>query len=195
MKMKKLFTMVLTVAMVATMALSLTGCQSEPSAAESTGIYLSNNNLTYSNMLPTYNYFSASAIGQSLETFSDSTYCLTVNRITFSNISLGPDVPTGEETWNDRGQTVQKYYGTFTEEADSESRIITLGKPSRVEYGSFGIPYLNSATATTEDTIPQSQGDPIPATDYLNDMLNNFPADTTVMVSLGSGTFDQVSMD
>lgn len=188
-KMKKLVAVLLAIMM----CMGMTACGS--SEAASTGVYLSENDLSYSNFLPNYNYFSSTITTQTLETFEDNTYCLTVNKVSFSNISMGPDVATGEETWNDRGQTTEKYYGTFTEESDEENRVITLAKPTKMEYGKFGAPYMNSESVTEDVMIEQLGGDPVSATEYLNGLMEKFPEDAVVMVSISAGTFEQVSFE
>ena len=76
MKLKKALIAALSVTVVMAAALCMAAC--DGGAATQTGAYLSENNLTYSNFLPQYNYFTATSTTQQLDTFDDDTYCLAV---------------------------------------------------------------------------------------------------------------------
>lgn len=174
-------------ACLATSAFAMSACGAP--AAETTGLYMSNNKMTWSNMLPTYNYFTLSYSTEQIETLSDGTYVLTLNTVTYSNISVGPNVPNGEETGNDRGQTTTKYYGTY-EAADDEGDInLTLSAPTRVVYQSAQNPAMDSSVTYSEDqTITPQSGDPIPYNDYVANILKKFNG-ASVYVSGPTATF------
>lgn len=197
MKLKKALIAALSVTVVAAAALSMAACGG--GSATQTGAYLSENNLTYRNMLPQYNYFYAVSTTQQLDTFDDDTYCLTITTSMYSNISLGPDVPTGQETWNDRGQTITRYYGSCTVEADPSDEtlsFVTISTPTRVVYSSFGSQYFDTAnwTQAMTDATAGEDGSTMDGTAYLASRVENFPASgIEIMVNLSMCTFYQVS--
>lgn len=197
MKLKKALIAALSATVVMAAALGMAAC--DGGAATQTGAYLSENNLTYSNFLPQYNYFTATSTTQQLDTFDDDTYCLTITTSTYSNIKLGPDVPTGEETWNDRGQTITRYYGTCTVEADPSDEtlsFVTISTPTRVVYSSFGSQYFDTDnwTQTMTDATAGEDGSTMDAAAYLTSKVENFPASgIEIMVNLSMYSFDQVS--
>ena len=148
MKLKKLVVAAACAAAAVIATVSLAACSG---GATLTGEYLSNNSYSYANMRPLYNYYYVTFSGQTLETYSDGTYCLTVNEIMYSNVSFGPDVANGKETANDRGQKVIKYYGTFTQESDPSDEtltFITINVPERVVFASSGYPTLDTSNWT-----------------------------------------------
>ena len=159
MKLKKLVVAAACAAAAVIATASLAACSG--GGATLTGEYLSNNTYEYQNfatgMPPemTFNYYYATYKAQTLETYSDGTYCLTMNEIMFSNVNFGPDVANGKETANDRGQKVTKYYGTFTQEIDPDDdtlAFVTINTPTRVVFASSGYPTLDTANWTEEMT-------------------------------------------
>mgnify|MGYP001623687181 FL=1 len=210
MKLKKLVVAAACAAAAVIATVSLAACSG--GGATLTGEYLSNNSYSYANMLPTYKYYYVTFSGQALETYSDGTYCLTVNEIMYSNVSFGPDVPSGSETANDRGQKVTKYYGTFTQEVDPSDEtlaFITINVPERVVFASSGYPTLDTAnwtdamTQSAVDLAAQPQGGlgvsvnedgTITADMVLEGKTEGFKAEgIEIMVTLNDGKFTQVS--
>ena len=210
MKLKKLVVAAACAAAAVIAAASLAACSG--GSATLTGEYLSNNEYSYTNMLPDYEYYFVAFSGQTLETYSDGTYCLTVNEIMYSNVSFGPDVPTDQATANDRGQKVTKYYGTFTQEVDPDDdtlAFVTINTPTRVVFASSGYPTLDTANWTEEMTesavnlAEQSQGGlgvavneegVITAEMVLEGKTEGFKAEgIEIMVTLNDGKFTQVS--
>ena len=210
MKIKKLIVAVACATAAVAAAAMLSACSG--GSATSTGTYLSENELTYSNMLPQYNYFFATSTTQQLDTYSDNTYCLTITTSTYSNISLGPDVATGDETWNDRGQTITRFYGSCTVEADPSDdtlSFVTISAPERVVFASFGSVTLDTdnwteamtEAATTLASNPQGglgiqleEGETVSADMLLEAKVGEFPTDgIEIMVNLSACSFDQVS--
>lgn len=203
-KTKKLWLTILGAALSAVMLFGVAACGNSESAATLTGTYMSENKITYMNMLPTYNYYTLNSTTQQLETFDDNTYCLTVTVHSYSNVSFGPDVATGQETWNDRGQTVTKYYGTCTSQLDaedSELMFVTIAKPTRMVYAARGSQYFDTANWTQDMTDRASKKDSdgnvtetVDAAAYLNAKVENFAAEgIEIMVTLSSGNFDAVT--
>ena len=210
MKLKKLVVAAACAAAAVIAAASLAACSG--GSATLTGEYLSNNEYSYTNMLPDYEYYFVAFSGQTLETYSDGTYCLTVNEIMYSNVSFGPDVANGKETANDRGQKVTKYYGTFTQEVDPDDdtlAFVTINTPTRVVFASSGYPTLDTANWTEEmtqsavDLAAQPQGGlgvavneegVITADMVLAGKTEGFKAEgIEIMVTLNDGKFTQVS--
>lgn len=210
MKLKKLVVAAACAAAAVIATVSLAACSA--GGATLTGEYLSNNSYSYANMRPTYNYYYVTFSGQTLETYSDGTYCLTVNEIMYSNVSFGPDVANGKETANDRGQKVTKYYGTFTQESDPSDEtltFITINVPERVVFASSGYPTLDTSnwteamTQSAVDLAAQPQGGlgvsvnedgTITADMVLEGKTEGFDAEgIEIMVTLNDGKFTQVS--
>lgn len=210
MKIKKLIVAVACATAAVAAAAMLSACSG--GGATSTGTYLSENELTYANMLPQYNYFFATSTTQQLDTYSDNTYCLTITTSTYSNISLGPDVATGDETWNDRGQTITRFYGSCTVETDPSDdtlSFVTISAPERVVFASFGSLTLDTSNWTDEMTeaattlasnpqgglgIQLEEGETVSADMLLEAKVGEFPTDgIEIMVNLSACSFDQVS--
>lgn len=210
MKIKKLIVAVACATAAVAAAAMLSACSG--GGVTSTGTYLSENELTYTNMLPKYNYFFATSTTQQLDTYSDNTYCLTITTSTYSNISLGPDVATGDETWNDRGQTITRFYGSCTVEADPSDdtlSFVTISAPERVVFASFGSLTLDTdnwteamtEAATTLASNPQGglgiqleEGETVSADMLLEAKVGEFPEEgIEIMVNLSACSFDQVS--
>ncbi len=210
MKLKKLVVAAACAAAAVIATVSLAACSG--GSATLTGEYLSNNEYSYTNMLPMHKYYFVTFSGQTLETYSDGTYCLTVNEIMYSNVSFGPDVPTDQATANDRGQKVTKYYGTFTQEVDPDDdtlAFVTINTPTRVVFASSGYPTLDTANWTEEMTesavnlAAQPQGGlgvavneegVITADMVLAGKTEGFKAEgIEIMVTLNDGKFNQVS--
>lgn len=210
MKLKKLVVAAACAAAAVIATVSLAACSG--GVATLTGEYLSNNSYSYANMRPLYNYYYVTFSGQTLETYSDGTYCLTVNEIMYSNVSFGPDVANGKETANDRGQKVTKYYGTFTQESDPSDEtltFITINVPERVVFASSGYPTLDTSnwteamTQSAVDLAAQPQGGlgvsvnedgTVTADMVLEGKTEGFDAEgIEIMVTLNDGKFNQVS--
>lgn len=150
----KKFTKKILVALVAVMAVvclsvSLAACGGEK---KPTATYMSDCKYTYSNMAPTYNYRVLTFIGEQIEVYEDDTYCLTINAVSYSNVTFGENIATGKETANPQTNTIDKYYGTYTSTTDSEGDItLKLEKPTRVVSYSKGRIVLDSDASWTEE--------------------------------------------
>lgn len=216
MKLKKLVVAAACAAAAVIATASLAACSG--GGATLTGEYLSNNTYEYQNfatgMPPemTFNYYYATYKAQTLETYSDGTYCLTMNEIMFSNVNFGQSVPTDEATANDRGQKVTKYYGTFTQEIDPDDdtlAFVTINTPTRVVFASSGYPTLDTANWTEEMTesavnlagqpqgglnVSANEDGVVTAEMVLEGKTEGFAAEgIEIMVTLNDGKFIQVS--
>lgn len=197
MKIKKVLGAALAAAVLGASVLAFAGCGT--SAATLTGSYVSENDITYQNFLPTYNYYYATITNQQLDTYDDDTYVLTVTTTSFSNISLGADVAEGEETWNDRGHSVTRYYGdcVITEDSSDDSVLyITISEPSRVVF-TMNTDISSSAAAYydtdnwTDDMTEASGSD---AASYLATYTDGFSSSGIEIVAyLTTYSFEQVS--
>lgn len=127
--MKKLLSIILTIAMVACLFTACGGAQE----AKVTGMYLSPAQLSYQNMRPQYNYYLTTFAHQELTILDDNTYCLVVSSSTFSALELAES--TNDAKGNERTNSITKYYGTYTSKVndlDEDLLDITLSAPTRV---------------------------------------------------------------
>ncbi len=165
---KKLLVAFIAVAAMVCMGVMLAACGG--GAAKSTGYYSANKQISYQNFQPASNFFYITVTEQSIETYDDGTYCLTVNGSCFSNIKTGADVPTEAFTANEKGHAVVKYYGTFTENEKTEDDVtLVLAKPTRVTYARQGKMMVDTANWTDAMSAQETaEGkDPVTADAYL----------------------------
>ena len=155
-RIKKLAILLTGVLLLTTMA---TACsKTDKDASESgkgatagtvSGVYLSPAKMSYSNMRPTYNFYTTTIDDQKLTIFEDGTYCLTVVSTQFSAVVL-PE--TGNDfSANEKSNYFRDYYGTYTQavdELDSDLVNITLSKPTRVTEANDSTYYVDSANWT-----------------------------------------------
>lgn len=168
----------------------------EPAAkVETTGVYLSDNGISYMNFTPNYNYFICTMSGQQIETYSDGTYALTITSITYSNITTGANVPTEEFTANDKGQTVTVYYGTFTSTPDGEDLTLALSAPTRATYIVAGNEIMDSAVTYGEDKTykPLGANEDITYNDYIKSVKEKFTG-ADVLINGTKKTFSKVEI-
>lgn len=145
-KLKKIALVILSVILVSAL---LVACKPKPDTkddggalaagsvadAKVTGSYTSQLRISYSNMRPTYNYYTTSATYQTLMTYEDGTYC-------FVQVTIAPsalDIVWGESDagakCNPRLTTYMAYYGECSVKAvsgDSSASDIELAKPFRI---------------------------------------------------------------
>jgi hypothetical protein len=103
------------------------------SAATLTAAYSSPAQLSYSNMRPSYNYYLTTFEFETLELYSDDTYCLSVASSTFSAVIL-PESGNAAQG-NERTNYLTKYYGTFTKETDElddDTLYVKTSVPARL---------------------------------------------------------------
>lgn len=198
----KKFTKKLVVAFVAVMAVvcmsvSLAACGGEKKV---NGSYMSNNNYSYQNFSPTYNYRLLTVSSEQIETYEDDTYCLTVNTISYSNVTFGENVASDASTANDRGCSITKYYGECTVVTDSEGDItLTLKTPTRIVYASNGKLTVDTANWTDKmaESLVDAQGNQLKdeagnaynGETYLSAKVKNF-SDKEIYVNGTSYTFE-----
>lgn len=144
-------------------------------SATMTGYYTSNKVITWQNMTPTYNYYFMVICEQSIETFEDSTYCLTVTAQMFSNVHYGPEYRNDAEdpdllaTSNEQPHIITKYYGNYTEVETKKSSItISLQEPTRVFYAKQGGAFFDTGNWTDKMS---ANAENMTADDYLASKL------------------------
>lgn len=164
---------------------------------DSTGYYASTTNVKFTSAYPEHTFKQATFGVQTLETFSDNTYCLTDTETFFS----------GELEFNDngkydvvpRGANIVKYYGSVVS-ADEEGLItLELSKPTAVithssySAGSNPIGYLNTHEWTEQmGQAVAGEGPALSADEYLESKAFS---DTTVIIDSAQASFDYVVIE
>jgi hypothetical protein len=168
------------VAFASLAVLALAGCNSSDSGksatnATLTAAYSSPAVLTYVNMRPTYNYYLTTFEFEELETYSDNSYILTVSSSTYSALIL-PEEGNGVKG-NERTNSLTKYYGSFTTEADSlddDTLYITVSVPTRIVMA-YDSSYYVDTDNWTDDMKTKSA-----------DITYDFDADTGTQTETGT---------
>lgn len=176
-------------------ATSENGGSTTPTVATLTGSYLSPAKLSYMNARPTYNYYLTTYDFEGLQTYSDNTYILTVASMSYSGLIL-PE-KGNEATGSERGNYVEKFYGTFTSQAnalDETMLDIKLSVPTRVT-NAYNCQYFVDTAAWTDamaDAVSKDQYGNISETkhtaqSYLASQAFN---EVTVSVTTSTASFD-----
>lgn len=104
--------------------------------------YVSEGNLSYMNMRPTYNYYTTTFKFEVIDLYSDNTYCLTHSSSTYSALIL-PD-EGNDATGNERENSIIRYFGTYSKTADDldeDTSHLTLNTPNRI-IGNYDSQYV-----------------------------------------------------
>ncbi|MCD8294515.1 MAG: hypothetical protein LUE27_04620 [Clostridia bacterium] len=174
--MKKLTKGIMLAAVCVTAAAMSVGFAACGSSARMTGDYLSTNNMEWHNLMQLGGTFYFGTFStQELKLYEDNSYVLTQTSITFSNLSVGPDVPAGSQTGNDRGQKVTTFYGSYTvTDSDSLSMTVNIATPTRIEYiESVAGSHADSDTATNDTQLTYMMI-PFGAQDYFDGLKGKF---------------------
>lgn len=110
-----------------------TGKKDDPTDVTLTGAYISPAVLQYQNMRPTNQIYWTTFSFETIQLYSDNTYCLTLDSSCFSGVVL-PDVGN-DATGSARESSVTRYYGTCTQktnELDEDSLDVSLATPTRI---------------------------------------------------------------
>lgn len=110
-----------------------TGKKDDPTDVTLTGAYISPAVLQYQNMRPANNYYVTTFSFETIQLYSDNTYCLTLDSSYFSGVVL-PDVGN-DATGSARESSVTRYYGTCTQktnELDEDTLDVSLATPTRI---------------------------------------------------------------
>ena len=110
-----------------------TGKKDDPTDVTLTGAYISPAVLQYQNMRPANNYYLTTFSFETIQLYSDNTYCLTLDSSCYSGMVL-PDVGN-DATGSARESYVTRYYGTCTQktnELDEDTLDVSLATPTRI---------------------------------------------------------------
>lgn len=110
-----------------------TGKKDDPTDVTLTGAYISPAVLQYQNMRPANNYYLTTFSFETIQLYSDNTYCLTLYSSCFSGVVL-PDLGN-DATGSARESYVTRYYGTCTQktnELDEDTLDVSLATPTRI---------------------------------------------------------------
>lgn len=110
-----------------------TGKKDDPVGVTLTGAYISPAVLQYQNMRPANNYYVTTFSFETIQLYSDNTYCLTLDSSCFSGVVL-PDVGN-DAIGSARESSVTRYYGTCTQktnELDEDTLDVSLATPTRI---------------------------------------------------------------
>lgn len=110
-----------------------TGKKDDPTDVTLTGAYISPAVLQYQNMRPGYNYYLTTFSFETIQLYSDNTYCLTLDSSCYSGLVL-PDLGN-DATGSARESYVTRYYGTCTQktnELDEDTLDVSLATPTRI---------------------------------------------------------------
>lgn len=110
-----------------------TGKKDDPTDVTLTGAYISPAVLQYQNMRPANQIYWTTFSFETIQLYSDNTYCLTLDSSCFSGVVL-PDVGN-DATGSARESSVTRYYGTCTQktnELDEDTLDVSLATPTRI---------------------------------------------------------------
>ena len=110
-----------------------TGKKDDPTDVTLTGDYISPAVLQYQNMRPSAQIYWTTFSFETIQLYSDNTYCLTLDLSCFSAVVL-PDVGN-DATGSARESSVTRYYGTCTQktnELDEDTLDVSLATPTRI---------------------------------------------------------------
>lgn len=110
-----------------------TGKKDDPTDVTLTGAYISPAVLQYQNMRPANNYYVTTFSFETIQLYSDNTYCLTLDSSCYSGLVL-PD-SGNDATGSARESSVTRYYGTCTQktnELDEDTLDVSLATPTRI---------------------------------------------------------------
>lgn len=191
---KNLITKLAAMAMAIALLAGLTACGSSdaPTGKTLNGYYTSTQNVSFFSAYPEYTFKQATFSVQTLETYSDGTYCLTAVDSNFSGSLTFADDGNHEEV--PRGVNSTKYFGTFTASEESGLMTVTLAAPTSVavasnySVGEAVLGYLNTE-AWTDDmgALAGGENGPMSAQDYLASVAFS---EVSVIIDTATDTFD-----
>ncbi len=195
-KMKsKMFRLFQTTALILVIAVSLIGC-GKKTDKELQGFYESNQNTIFTSAYPQYTYKQATFGLQTIEVYSDNTYCLTNTNSMYSGELLFNDDGTHEEV--PRGAEVVKFYGSLTTKEEEGLLTLTLSKPTAI-IGNLSFAtntpaagYVNTNAWTDEmGTAAGGEEGALTKEAYLDKVAFS---DTEIIVDTTSSTFEYVDL-
>lgn len=211
---KKIIVAIVAIMAVVCISVSLTACGG--ATVKRSGFYSGEKKyVQFVNMQPKYNLFTLTLHTETIETFEDNTYCLTVNSVSISNVRFGPEYKsfnvgntfaTNEElkaeleaaqanyeeaTYNDKDDITTKYYGTFEVVRESEAgKTIKLLVPTAVFQAKKGSAFYD----TDNWTEAMAGDDNTTAADFLAGKVTKFnTAGIEVYLTLATSGFDIIT--
>ena len=107
--------------------------QAAVSSAKVTNAFISTAKMSYSNMRPTYNYYTTTFTFETLELLDDGSYILSISSSTFSAVILPEE--GNAATGNERSNSLIRYSGKFTsvpDDLDPETLVVTCESVTRI---------------------------------------------------------------
>lgn len=203
--MKKMLKKALVPVAVAALAvgtcLSLAACgETKTEAPALTGSYNSST-YTFMTAYPGYTFKQLTTSVQTLNTYSDNTYMITVVAKSLSgDLAFDPsnDGTSSTEGVNDRGQSVKIYFGTYTASEENGLLTVSLSAPtsyvnSRSASATASAAFFNTAAwtdAMKEATKDDDHAEGMTGAEFLE--ANTFAA-VNVVVDLSTYGFDYVA--
>ena len=200
MKKMKMVKRMQVVVLAMVLAFSFTACGKKAIIApivqtELSGLYASNENVAFMSAYPAYTYKQATFSVQTIEIYTDNTYCLTNTSTMFSGALTFSD--SGEHTEVPRGSDITKYYGTFTSKDEEGLKTITMSTATSVvanlSFGTSkaGIGYVNTKEWTEAmGTATGTAGATLTAEQYLAKVA--LP-ETSVIVDTTNSLFQYIA--
>ena len=195
---KRTKAMILATAILTT-GLLVTGCGSATSggAGSLEGYYQSTQNVDFLSAYPEYTFKQATFGTESIEVYSDGTYCLTNTTSSFSGDLLFNDDGTHSEV--PRGDGSMRFYGTYEKTEDSGLLTLKLSAPTSVVVGSIysvgdteALGYLNTQAWTDEmGSRVGGESGSMTAEEYLESV--SYP-EMDVIIDTSTGSFDYVNL-
>lgn len=193
---KKIAIIVASVAIAASVS-ALAACSG--SEANLTATYTSGT-FSFFSSYPSYTFKQLTTSTQTIKTYDDNTYELTVTYkylsgdLSFDASDSGNNDVSGV---NDRGQTVEIYYGTYTSTEEEGLLTLTLNSPTDIIKTAAGNvvsgTYYYNTLAWTDDmgTSASSDGTALTAEQYVE--ANAFEQ-TTVVIDMTYYSFDYITL-
>lgn len=191
---KKLAAITVSAALLAS-AGALAACSggNNESEANLSGAYTASK-LTFFTAYPTATYKQVTTAVQSIETYDDGTYVITVTTKSLSgDLAFDPsDAGVADVSGvNDRGQTLNIYYGTYT--STEEEGLLTLVLSAPVDMISSTAGSYISTLAWTDAMGQAAAGEGNAALTEEQYIEQNGYAETTVVVDAANYTFTYIS--
>lgn len=166
-----------------------------PSEVKLTGSYASPASLTYMNMRPNYNYYVTAFTFQTLDTYSDNTYCLTVSSTSYSGLVLPQE--GNDATGSERENYVIRYFGDFSSKANELDETILdvkLSVPNRIIRNQDANTFVDTA-----DFKPYSYtgaGNNVITYETAEDFLKAYAfKEITISVTTSTASFDYQTLE
>ena len=177
----------------------LAGC-SGGDAATLDAVYNSGT-FTFMSAYPNFTFKQLTTSVQSLKTYSDGTYELTVTSKNLSGeLAFDPSDSgdTSTSGTNDRGQLVDIYYGTFTSTEEEGFLTVTLSSPTEIVKSATGNvstgTYYYNTLAWTDAMGQAAAGEGNPALTEEEYIAANAFVETSIMIDIANNSFTYTNL-